>query len=111
LSGAGPNWPERLLSAFSSEIRGESPGSFVHTFEDILRGLSSAGGDPAIANEIVSALRTRMLGCLTKDPEQRARAEELFHRARILTFQVTDRIQARLRAQAWSSARSLGRAV
>jgi DNA-binding LacI/PurR family transcriptional regulator len=111
LSGAGHNWPERLLSAFSSEIRGETPGSFVRAFEDVLRGLSSAGGDPAIANEVVSALRTRMLRCLTKDSEQRARAEELFHKVRILTFQVTDRIQAHLRAQAWSSARTLGRAV
>ncbi|MGA7119373.1 MAG: substrate-binding domain-containing protein [Polyangiaceae bacterium] len=111
MSSAGPNWPERLLGSFAAEIRGESPGAFVHTFEGILRGLSAAGGDPSIANEVVSALRTRMLRCLTKDPEQRARAEELFHRARILTFHVTDRVQSRLRAQAWSSARALGRAV
>ena len=41
-----------------------------------------------------------MLRCLAKDSEQRARAEELFHKVRILTFQVTDRIQAHLRAHA-----------
>ncbi len=111
MSGAGPNWPERLLSSFAAEIRGETSGAFVRTFEEILRGLSAAGGDPSIANEVVSALRTRMLRCLTKDPEQRARAEELFHRGRILTFQVTDRMQSRLRAQTWSGARALGRAV
>jgi phosphoserine phosphatase RsbU/P len=111
LSGAGANWPERLLSAFAAEIRGETPNAFVRAYEDLLRGLSAAGNDPSIANEVVSALRTRMLRCLTKDPSQRAQAEELFHRARIMTFQVTDRVQARLRAQAWSGARSLGRAV
>jgi phosphoserine phosphatase RsbU/P len=111
LSGAGPNWAERLLGAFAEEIRGESPDAFVRAYDDFLRRLASNGGDSSVSNDVVSALRARVLGCLAGDSQRHGQAEDLFHRVRIMTAQVTDRMQARLRMRAWTSARALGRAA
>jgi DNA-binding LacI/PurR family transcriptional regulator len=111
LVGAGVDWAERVLSSFVDEMHGQSPNAFLRTYEDLLQGLMAKGGDPSVANEVVSALRTRILRCLASSSERRAHAEELFHRARIMTFHVTDRARARLRMRAWTSARAVGRAA
>jgi phosphoserine phosphatase RsbU/P len=111
LASAGHNWAERLLGALVDEIQGATPNAFLRAYDELLGRLAAGGGDPSVMHDVVSAMRLRILRCLTNDPERRAQAEELFHRVRVMTAQMADRMQARLRMRAWTGARSLGRAA
>ncbi|MDP9151429.1 MAG: substrate-binding domain-containing protein [Myxococcota bacterium] len=111
LSAAGAHWDERLLGAFAEQIRAEGSDAFVRAYDELLRRLSASGVDPSVCNDVVSALRSRMVRCLAGDPQRRARAEDLFHEARVMTAHVIDRVQAERRMHTWKSARSLGRAA
>ncbi len=110
LSAAGSDWAERLLNAFAEQMRGDSPDAFIRAYDDVLRRLSAAGGDLSVCNQVVSALRTRVVRCISGDPQRRGPAEDLFHEARAMTANVVDRVQAMQRMHAWKSARALGRA-
>jgi DNA-binding LacI/PurR family transcriptional regulator len=111
LSAAGSDWAERLINAFSDQIRGVAPNALLRVFDDCLRRLSGSDVDVAICHDIVSALRTSALGSLDNDPLRRAQAENVFHELRMMIAEATDRAHASRRIRAERAARSLGQAA
>jgi phosphoserine phosphatase RsbU/P len=111
LSAAGAGWAERLLNAFVGQIRGESPNAFTLSYDEIVRRLSVADADLPVCNDVLSAMRDRVLPCFTNDTQRRAGAEDMIHEARVTTAEVMDRAQAWRRMRAEKRARVLGRAA
>jgi DNA-binding LacI/PurR family transcriptional regulator len=111
LSAAGTGWAERLLNAFVGQMSGASLNAFALFYDDMVRRLSVADADLPICNDVLSAMRDRVLPCFANDAARRARAEELIHEARVTTAEVMDRAQAWRRMRAERRARALGRAA
>jgi hypothetical protein len=103
---AGAGWDARLLSAAAEQIRGDSVDSFVLAYDDLLRRLLSAGSDPSVCNDVVSAMRSRLVRCVS-DPKQRMKVEDLFHEARLMTTQAMERVHVARQMKVWSDARAL----
>jgi sigma-B regulation protein RsbU (phosphoserine phosphatase) len=106
LGAAGEQWDSRLLAAASEQIRGDSRDSFIRVYDDLLRRLLQSGADPAVCNDVISALRGRIVRCIG-DPKQRMLAEDLFHEARLMTTQAVERIHVAKELRVWSDAREL----
>jgi sigma-B regulation protein RsbU (phosphoserine phosphatase) len=102
---AGAQWDARLLNAVGEQVRGESPDSFVRAYDDLLRRLVSAGSDLSVCNDVISALRSRLVRCIS-DAKRRTQAEDFFHEARIMTTNAMEGIQVERRIRAWSDARA-----
>lgn len=102
----GPSWEAKLLSALSSDLRGDSRDSFAQSVEESLHKVLEQRGDFNLFHDVLSALRRHLLGCLEADAERRALAEDLFQNARTLIGQASERAQAqqRLVMSRWSSA-------
>jgi signal transduction histidine kinase/DNA-binding LacI/PurR family transcriptional regulator len=76
-------WANSILEAFSAELIGERPGSFLQTFDEVLRQVVLVGGDAGAQGEIaLSSLRRQALPCLAGSPEAILRAEDLWQQAR-----------------------------
>jgi hypothetical protein len=95
-----------LLGALAEQIRGDSPDSFARAYDDVLRRLVAAGSDLSVCNDVVSALRARIVRCIS-DPQRRNQAEDYFHEARIMTTNAVEGVQVRRRMRAWIDARAL----
>jgi hypothetical protein len=106
LGPAGPQWDVRLLSAVAEQIRGDSPDAFTRVYDDVLRRLVAAGSDLAVCNDLLSALRNRVVRCIS-DPRKRLGAEDFFHEARIMTTNAVEGVQVSRRMRAWSDARAM----
>jgi len=106
LGPAGAQWDLRLLNAAAEQIRGDSPDSFIRAYDEVLRRLVSAGGDPAVCTEVVSAMRGRVVRCIG-DLKQRTTAEDMFHEARIMTTSAVERLHVTREMKVWSDARGL----
>jgi DNA-binding LacI/PurR family transcriptional regulator len=104
LGAAGPQWDVRMLTAAAEQVRGDSTDSFTRVYSDILRRLVAAGSDLAVCNDVVSALRSRIVRCIG-DPRRRTQAEDFFHEARIMTTNAVEGFQVGRRMRAWSDAR------
>jgi DNA-binding LacI/PurR family transcriptional regulator len=102
---AGAQWDARLLNAVGEQVRGESTDAFVRAYDDLLRRLVSAGSNLSVCNDVISALRTRLVRCIN-DPKRRTQAEDFFHEARIMTTNAMEGVQVERRIRAWSDARS-----
>ena len=111
LSAAGADWAERLLNAFSDQIRGVTRDALLRAFDDCLRRLSANDADLAICHDVVSAMRVSTLGSLDSDPQRRSLAENLFHEVRLMIAEATDRAHASRRIRAERAARALGQAA
>jgi DNA-binding LacI/PurR family transcriptional regulator len=111
LTSAGPGWAERMLNAFVEQVRGDSNDAFALCYDDLLRRLSTSDSDLSVCNDVIAALRSRVLPCFARDVPRLTRAEELLHDARVTTAEVMDRVQAWKRLRAEKRARSLGRAA
>jgi DNA-binding LacI/PurR family transcriptional regulator len=111
LSAAGADWAERLLNAFSDQMRGVGTDALLRAFDDTLRRLASSDTDLAVCHDVVSALRATTLGSLQNDPQRRWQAENLFHEVRVMVAEATDREHAARRIRAERAARSLGQAA
>lgn len=91
LGAAGPQWDARLLNAAADQIRGDRPDAFVRAYDEILVRVIDADGDVSICNDVLSALRTRLVRCIG-DATQRTRAEDFFHEARVMTTHAVERM-------------------
>jgi hypothetical protein len=103
---AGPRWDERLLAAAADQVRGDSPDAFLRVYDELLRRLVMNGVDPSASNEVLSALRSRVVHSIA-DARRRTAIEDAFHQARILTTQAVEGIQVERRWRAWSEARAV----
>jgi DNA-binding LacI/PurR family transcriptional regulator len=104
LAAAGADWEGRTINAIASELRGESPGAFIKHYEDIVERLARRGVDLKPCHEVLSVLREEILLCLSKEPERRDMAENLFHQARLSIGSVTERVlgRGRLKLERWA---------
>ncbi|MGA9350554.1 MAG: substrate-binding domain-containing protein [Anaerolineae bacterium] len=98
-AGIIPEGVGQLLNAFSAELKGESPGSFLSTLDDILRQMAAEGGDVALWQGAISALRRHTLSFLADDGAL-PRAENLWQQARVLIGEAAQRAEAYQRLQA-----------
>jgi signal transduction histidine kinase/DNA-binding response OmpR family regulator/HPt (histidine-containing phosphotransfer) domain-containing protein len=91
---------ERLVDAFSAELGGRQPGSFLSALDEILCDLMGSERDVAAWQEALSALRRRALPCLVNDHQALSRAEDLWGQARVLIGEMIRRAQSFQRLQA-----------
>jgi DNA-binding LacI/PurR family transcriptional regulator len=111
LGTAGSDWCERLLNAFVEQLRGTSPNAFVRAYDDLLLRLTTSQVDLGVCNDLLSALRGAMLGCLHGDPRRSELAENTLHEARVMTAEAMDRSQALRRIRVENRAHALEEAV
>jgi signal transduction histidine kinase/DNA-binding LacI/PurR family transcriptional regulator/AraC-like DNA-binding protein len=84
-------WIAQLFDAFLGELNGESSGGFLPVLEGILRQVIRAGGEISVWQKVVSALRSRTLPVLLDDLSALMRAEDLWHQARVMIGEQTQR--------------------
>jgi PAS domain S-box-containing protein len=77
-----PEWGKQLWEAFTAELAGHSPGVFLLALRDVLHQATTSGGDVAVLQGAVSALRRHTLPCLNGETLQRA--EDLWQQARVV---------------------------
>jgi hypothetical protein len=106
LGAAGNQWDVRLLGAVSEQVRGDSPDAFLRAYDDFLRRLTAAGSDLSVCNDVLSALRSRVVRAIS-DPKGRARAEDFFHEARVMTSHALEGVQVAKGYQTVNEARAL----
>lgn len=106
LGAAGAQWDVRLLNAAADQTRGDRPDAFVQVYEEILARVVDGGGDLSICNDVLSALRTRLVPCIG-DPRQRTRAEDFLHEARAMTTHALERMFVARTVRAGSQVRAL----
>jgi DNA-binding LacI/PurR family transcriptional regulator len=104
---AGADWESRLLSAFSSDIRGDEPGSFVVALEHFIEKAHGPRLDPDILQDVLSALRRYILPCLAKEPDRGRLAEDVLHQAARAVGHVVSQTLGRERLRLEKSARVL----
>jgi DNA-binding LacI/PurR family transcriptional regulator/GAF domain-containing protein len=110
-SGTAKEWTGRLLDAFTAEVGEKSPGAFIVTLDEMLRGVAAASDDAAAWQDALSALRRYALSCLSKQeassPAAITRLETLFGQARILIGSTAQQVQGRRRLDVVRQARAL----
>jgi DNA-binding LacI/PurR family transcriptional regulator len=106
LGPAGNQWDTRLLNAAVEQTRGDSPDAFLLAYDDVLRRLMAADSDISVCNEVLSALRSRVVRALG-DANARTKADDFFHEARIMTSNAIETVQVTRRLRAWNDARIL----
>jgi DNA-binding LacI/PurR family transcriptional regulator/signal transduction histidine kinase len=74
-------WLEDLLGTFVSDVEDESVGAFMSTLDKILRQVIQSGADITRWQDIISM--TRRLSSCFGDAARCARAENLWHQARV----------------------------
>jgi DNA-binding LacI/PurR family transcriptional regulator len=109
-SAAGTGWEQRLLNAFTDQLRGDASADFVETYDDLLRRLTRSGVDLSICYDVVAAMRRHLLACTAGERRLRPLAEGLLEEIGELTGHAMARVQAWRRIHAQQQARSLGRA-
>ncbi|MEJ5200047.1 MAG: substrate-binding domain-containing protein, partial [Anaerolineae bacterium] len=104
--------PERaaqFLDAFLSDLVGDAPGAFTATLEEILRQDAAAGSDAGAWQGAISALRRTLLPQLLNQPATLVRAEDLWHRARVMIGEHVFRARGYREWQAQNRAQRLQR--
>jgi PAS domain S-box-containing protein len=86
-----PDEAERILDSFIAEMKGQSPGTFLAEWEDVLRRAATAGGKVSVWEGVLSALRRRVLPYL--EGELLSQAEDLWQQSRVLVEETA--VQAR----------------
>jgi signal transduction histidine kinase/AraC-like DNA-binding protein len=99
------HWAGQLLTAFRSDLNGDSPGLFLHTVADVLDRVVASGGEVVNWQKTISALRRSVLPYL--DLRQQAQAEDLFGQARVVIGEAAQRAQAYRQLQAERQAQAL----
>jgi sigma-B regulation protein RsbU (phosphoserine phosphatase) len=92
-------WAERLLDALGAELRADPEGVFLSTLSEILTTVTALRGKVNAWQGVVSVLRHHAQACASSDPDGVARAEELWHQARVCVGNIAERAQARQRLQ------------
>jgi len=102
----GSGWEARLVGALTSDLRGDTTTAFRLHLEGMLIKLLEQRSDFNLSHDVLSVLRKHLLSCVEADPERRAQVEDLFHEARLLIGQVSERAQAqqKLAIAGWAGA-------
>jgi sigma-B regulation protein RsbU (phosphoserine phosphatase) len=97
------DWPEELLEAFAGEMSGQAPGTFVPTFDDVLRRVVETGGSPRAWQSVVTTMRAISLARLAPGLPEWTAADDLFQQVRVLIGDVSERMQAqhRIALESW----------
>ncbi|MBN2192321.1 MAG: substrate-binding domain-containing protein [Polyangiaceae bacterium] len=90
-------WGERLLEALAAELDGQHPGVFLSTLEEVAVTMAALGGNVSSWHGALAVLRFHSRACIQVDPERWARAEDLWHEARVLVGLVAERAQGQQR--------------
>lgn len=88
-SAAAHTW-DSLLAALDDD---QQRPSFLNSIETLISGLTAHTEDPSLWHNVISALRRHALAG-THDSETTLRAENLFQQARMLTGEISQRLQA-----------------
>jgi sigma-B regulation protein RsbU (phosphoserine phosphatase) len=105
-AAAGADWADRLLNALVADLRNPEPCGFVSVFDSILERLVARNVDVNLCDEVLGALRSRVVPLLRSDRARSERAEDLFHVCRLATSHAIQRglIRERLHLGRWSLA-------
>jgi diguanylate cyclase (GGDEF)-like protein len=102
-SALQPEWIGLCLDAFLAELvadrRETQAGEFLHALERVGQNVLAAGGDIAVMEQLVSALRQEGLPYLKPLPRTLARAEDMWQQARVLIGEAAQRAEAFRRMQ------------
>jgi DNA-binding LacI/PurR family transcriptional regulator len=90
-AAAGSDWADRLLNALVADLRSPEPGTFVGTFDALLERLLTRNVDLNLCDEVLGALRSKLVPLLRSDRARSERAEDLFHICRLATSQAIQR--------------------
>jgi hypothetical protein len=90
-AAAGADWADRLLNALVADLRSAEPGSFVGAFDALVERLLARNVDLNLCDEVLSALRSKVVPLLRSDRARSERAEDLFHICRLATSQAIQR--------------------
>jgi phosphoserine phosphatase RsbU/P len=107
-TAAGADWADRLLSALIADLRNAEPSAFVRAFDTVLERLVARNVDLNTCDEVLGALRSRVVPLLRSDRARSERAEDLFHVCRLATSHAIQRVltRERLYLGRWSLAAS-----
>ena len=105
-AAAGADWADRLLNALVADLRSGEPGGFVSAFDTLLERLLARHVDLNLCDEVLGALRSKLVPLLRSDRARSERAEDLFHICRLATSQAIQRslMRERLYLGRWSLA-------
>jgi len=105
-AAAGADWADRLLNSLVADLRSPEPGGFVGSFDTLLERLVARNVDLNLCDEVLSALRSKLVPLLRSDRARSERAEDLFHICRLATSQAIQRglMRERLYLGRWSLA-------
>jgi sigma-B regulation protein RsbU (phosphoserine phosphatase) len=105
-AAAGPDWADRLLNALVADLRNPEPRGFVSAFDSVVEQLVARNVDLNLCDEVLGALRSRVVPLLRSDRARSERAEDLFHVCRLATSHAIQRglIRERLHLGRWSLA-------
>jgi len=106
LGAAGAEWESRLLSAAADQIRATRPDAFLRAYDEFLRRLRASRSDISVCNDVLGALRTRLVRTIG-DIKQRTRAEDMLHEARIMTSNALESVQVAARLRAWDDSKRI----
>jgi hypothetical protein len=103
--GAELDWPEQLCNSFVSEATGRRSGlltkSSLDYLEQLLLRVVNSHGDPNAFQRVVSRMRGHLRPLFEDNAQTLARAEDTWHKARILIGSIAERhlVQQRLQLQ------------
>ncbi len=106
----GEEWPDapetaaQLLEACLGEVRGKEAGRFLEALDQALQ-VATANGQVFVFQDLVSTLRRGLLPYL--QGEERERAEDAWHQARVRITEAEQQLQGYRRMQAEQRARLL----
>ncbi len=103
LAGIDGDWPEQLCNSFVSEASGRSPGllqrSTLEHLENLLLRVVESHGDANSLQAVISRMRTRLRPIIQNNIAIANRAEDLWHRCRVLIGGIAERYQVQHRLQ------------
>jgi signal transduction histidine kinase/DNA-binding LacI/PurR family transcriptional regulator/AraC-like DNA-binding protein/CheY-like chemotaxis protein len=99
------DWAEQLLDAFTMELQGENPGSFLLVLEEILGEVTTTGGNVGAWQRALSVLRHHLLPII--DPEILSQTEDLWQQGRVLIGEIAQHVQISHRFQTEQQAQVL----
>lgn len=82
------DWEGKLVDGLSAQIESAEGGAFHWEFERLARLHATAGGDPLICHEVLTALRLQALACAEVEPSMRQRLEDIFQEGRLILARV-----------------------
>lgn len=100
-----PNWELELFDALLEAFRGKLE-AFRTSYDLLLERIVAGGGEVALGNQMITALRKQLSICAGDNPMQLRQLEGLLHDARILTADAIARAQGQKRLLAEKATRS-----